>query len=479
MRRGVRARRAAAAVAAAVALGCAARWTAGGFVAPRITGTGPPSHVIVVSIAGFTPEALRPRDGSAPVLPTLAVLAAAGARADVVAPVAPPTSVPVHASLATGLRPAHHGIAADLELGDAGVLPMTYTHASQIQGSTLWQAAAAAGRRVVLLGWPSTVGAQAHVVLPELFPMRSGETWQSLLAGAASPEVIEAARRLSRDTPEVGLPGPSRDDLMGRLACQLLPRTAPPTLLMVRFSQASTALAAFGPDSGKASPLLAGADAELRRLVQCIERSGLAETTAFVFTGDHGVRTIRERVNPNVVLAGAGLVDVGRDGAPTGWSAFSRSNGGSAFVYARDEAAALAARRALEAEAARTSSFRLVTAREMIELGADPQAWFGLEGTPGIGFGNAAVGPVVAPAAGSLAAGGYLSADPALSPGFAAFGRGVRAGVRIASMRQIDVAPTVARLLGVALDGAEGVALEAVAGAAPPVASGAGAEGLR
>ena len=49
----------------------------------------------------------------------------------------------------------------------------------------------------------------------------------------------------------------------------------------------------------------------------------------------------------------------------------------------------------------------------------------------------------------------YLPSD---SPpaGFVAWGRGVRRGIRIPRMEQTDVAPTVARLLGVELGEVEG-----------------------
>jgi hypothetical protein len=43
-----------------------------------------------------------------------------------------------------------------------------------------------------------------------------------------------------------------------------------------------------------------------------------------------------------------------------------------------------------------------------------------------------------------------------MAPGFVAWGRGVRAGVSVPWMRQVDVAPTVAALLGVGLSDAEG-----------------------
>jgi hypothetical protein len=72
--------------------------------------------------------------------------------------------------------------------------------------------------------------------------------------------------------------------------------------------------------------------------------------------------------------------------------------------------------------------------------------------------------PDAAPAAASArrAAAGYLPGRPDVRAGFVAWGRGVRARVRVPWMRQIDVAPTVARLAGVALPEAEGRAVEGV-----------------
>jgi hypothetical protein len=43
-----------------------------------------------------------------------------------------------------------------------------------------------------------------------------------------------------------------------------------------------------------------------------------------------------------------------------------------------------------------------------------------------------------------------------MEPAFVAWGLGVRAGVSIPWMRQSDVAPTLARLLGVGLEGVDG-----------------------
>ena len=76
---------------------------------------------------------------------------------------------------------------------------------------------------------------------------------------------------------------------------------------------------------------------------------------------------------------------------------------------------------------------------------------------PGYAFTADVAGDVVvdAPAA-SLGSHGYVATDPELQAIFIASGRGVNAGVRLDGVNNLDIAPTVARLLGVRLDGMQG-----------------------
>ncbi len=206
-------------------------------------------------------------------------------------------------------------------------------------------------------------------------------------------------------------------------------------------------------------------DDEIARLLKCLRGAGRLDATAVFVVGDHGYLPVHTDVRPNVALARAHLlepapgarVDVRR------WDAIARSNGGSAFVYARDESAALRARSALASAAEESRAFRIVSAEEMLRLGADPEAWFGLAAEPGFVFDDAPRPQLLQPAV-LRSAGGYLPDQPQMRAGFAAWGRGLRSGIRIPAMRQVDVAPTVAQLLGLRLDGADGRPLVGVLG---------------
>ena len=57
---------------------------------------------------------------------------------------------------------------------------------------------------------------------------------------------------------------------------------------------------------------------------------------------------------------------------------------------------------------------------------------------------------------------GQLPSRPELQTGFVACGAGIKAGAVLEKMRLIDVAPTVARILGLEMKDVEGVALDAI-----------------
>jgi predicted AlkP superfamily pyrophosphatase or phosphodiesterase len=65
---------------------------------------------------------------------------------------------------------------------------------------------------------------------------------------------------------------------------------------------------------------------------------------------------------------------------------------------------------------------------------------------------------------GSLGAHGYIAADPDLQSLFIASGRGIRPGMVIDSVNNVDVAPTAATLLGLEMKNVDGRVLSEILG---------------
>jgi hypothetical protein len=434
------------ACAAALALACAGLTTPGALPAPRLPAlpdaAGRPAHVVLVSVAGLTPD--RYLAGGA--MPGLAALAREGVLAERVVGIAPASVYPAHATLVTGAAPAEHGIVADQLIGDRGVRRAPPNHASQLRAPALWQRVAESRGTVAALDWPTTTGAEIASLLPDVAPERKSERWDTLAAAASTAWIAERVRAAPT---AAEAPGPARDALLVDLACAAFAQK--PRLVLLRLRGAETPLIADGPRSAAAAAAFSALDEELARLVSCAESAGVLASTAFWVTGDRAVEPVHTEVRPNLWLRESGwITNEGR------WKALVRSNGTSAFVYANEARTALEVRRRLEAGAQETGAFRVVTADEMIARGADPDAWFGLEAAPGFVFENLTGGAAVGPAT-VRGMGGRLERDEASAgTGLVAFGHGIRRGVVVPRMSQLDVAPTLAAQLGVPLEAASG-----------------------
>lgn len=417
------------------------------------------ARLVLVTIHGLTPDLYLAPD---PVMPTLAELARAGVAAEAMTPVFPATVYATHATLVTGVEPSHHGVGGDHRMTPRGVSGAFLDRVDDVRAPSLFGAVATLGGGVAALDWPSTGGAAIADLAPDLV-LPTGASWADALAQRGAGRVPELAQRSGGGDPAAAEPSAARDAALVTMACGLFVADPPTRLVALRLSGTAASLAAHAAGGDAARSAFAAADLDLARLVRCLGDAGLLATTGIAVAGDFGLAGAHTELRPNVALVDAGLVVADGQGVQR-WDAIARANGGSAFVYAADEDSAVLAREALERFANETGASRVVSAKEMVSRGADAEAWFGLEADPGFVFGDAPQSPRGGTATVASAALGNESA-PRAAAGFVAWGPGLRPGLRIPSMRQTDVAPTLARWLGVGLADVQGRSLVGLFGA--------------
>ena len=407
-------------------------------------GAGATRQLVVISVSGLSPDRYLDAEGGMPVLRKLAGNGAAARR---VTSVVPAAAYPVHVTLDSGATPRSHGVTGDRRLGSRGVTRAYLTRASEVESTRVWQPVLAAGEGVAAFDWPATQGSKIPLLIPDLVPGLADDP-AALLQAGGSASLLEPAARTGVDLTR---PSARRDAFLAASACRVLSARRAPRLVLLRLTQTLPALRAQGPHSPAARTAFANVDGEIEGVLRCLaEVERLAGTTLIVL-GDVAWDGIHSLVRPNKLLADAALIDVEQGS----WRAILRANGGSAFLYANDTDAALEARRLLQSAAERTGAFRVVGAEEMMGLQTDPEAWFGVEAEQGFTLVDSARGAFLQPAPWLGAPGSGASEA---TPGFVAFGRGVRRGLEVAQMRQLDVGPTLARLLGVELPTARGTA---------------------
>lgn len=445
--------------------------------AAALRASGPPRRVVLVTVSGLVSSDYldswgRVAASGEPVrMPNLARLAREGAHAVAALPPTPGATRTTHATLVTGRSPVSHGIIADSTLDEDGLRSLPFLDNRLLRGTTLWDAAL--GRGVLALDWPTTAGARIELVVPEVTwggryldavrPRSSPPLVRDLeaiaeldLAGSGSGSDSRTREDRASRPPE-SWPAPAeKDAAFAEVACRVIASERDPALWLLRFDQAAIAQRARGVGSVEVGEALRRSDAAIGRLIDCFEAAGQLDETAIFVVGDVAYQSTHSAVAPNVALVRAGLI--GRDPrASTGvrsWLALARSHGRSAYVYARDAANALDARQILEKEAERTGAFRVVSASQLAEAGADPQAWFGLVAAPGFEIVGELTGKSLRPSSSRSAAGILRRGDGSTESavGFVAWGRGVRNQIRLPRFDLIDVAPTIAALLGLRLD---------------------------
>jgi arylsulfatase A-like enzyme len=420
-------------------------------------------HVVLVSIDGLRPELyLEPaRHGMR--LPTLQALMARGAYAERVIGSYPSVTYPSHTTMVTGVGPARHGIVSNTVFDPRGRFRHWFWQASGVKARTLWEAVKDRGGTSAALSWPVTVGAPIDFNLPEYGKPGSGQTEREILAEVTRPEFLyELERELGPLTSE-RLDGEPRESLTFE-AAKLVLRKYRPQLVLLHVYHTDSMQHDHGREHPAVVAAFEGADRKLGELLATLEAVGLSEKTLVAITGDHGFADNHTTIHLNVAFREAGFLKVGSDGSVSDWAALAWPSGGSAAVIVRDpQADAERVERWVDHLLAGPlgGAMRKISRAELARLQAMPDALFALEATDGYHFGSALEGPLLTPSE-ERGYHGYLPEWERMATGFVMAGPGVRAGIRIPLMRQIDIAPTLAALAGWELKGAQGLVLEGV-----------------
>jgi hypothetical protein len=143
---------------------------------------------------------------------------------------------------------------------------------------------------------------------------------------------------------------------------------------------------------------------------------------------------------------------------------------GSLYVKERSGATLARARAALEKYMTLyPRRFRILERAELDQLAADKDAMLGIEPSPGYVL-DARLAPPFAQPHSRAAGHGYRPDTPGMETGLIAWGAAVRSGWVLPVTSTVDVAPTIAMLLGLDLPDADG---KPIVGVLQPAAAGA------
>lgn len=364
--------------------------------------------VVLLSLDGVRFDMLERSD-----LPAFARLRREGARAARLLPPFPSLTFPSHVTVATGAPADVHGIVANRFRDRARGEEFDYgADASWIDAEPLWVAAERQGVRAAVFFW---VGSETDW-------RGAGATYRMRPFDSKVPESAKVDRIL---------------------AWLDLPPGERPQLVMAWWHGADHAGHEHGPASPEVAAALRAQDAQLGRLLAGLDARGAWAATTLVVVSDHGMIDAGAPIDVGAALRAAGvrarvvhagavahvhLDSPGSEEAARAVAALAGIDGVAA--YARDDLPP----RLRYAHPSRVGDVVVVAGPTRVLTSA-----------------RGGLARVLGGAGGPRGMHGYdVASVPEMAGVFLALGRGAGRGAALGDVRSIDVAPTVAALLGIA-----------------------------
>jgi predicted AlkP superfamily pyrophosphatase or phosphodiesterase len=425
----------------------------------------PARHVILISIDGFRPEFYL--DPSWPA-PNMQQLKATGVYAQKVTSVFPSFTYPSHVAMLTGALPARSGIYYNTPFEPEGVGSGKWNwFIKDIKVPTLWSTIKTAGLTSSAIEWPVSVGDEITWNVPEIWDTKNPsdritETRKYATKGLIEEIELNATGKL--DGENMNEEYLSLDENAGRMAAYIFKKYKP-NLLALHFACVDGAQHEQGREGEKVKLAVATADRAIGNILEVIEKEKLKDSTTIIITGDHGFMNMQQVLRPNIWLKQVKLLGEGKN-----WKAKFQPAGGSAFLYVQDqkdkEAINKVKQLLTQLPAEIQKYFAVYDRKKLDAMGADSNAVLALAAAPGIVFSGSVAGEILSPIKG----GGHHGYDPEMAEmytGFIGYGTGFTKGMTMSTMGVKDIAPLIARLLGLSFKAPDGVLVSGLIAGTP------------
>jgi predicted AlkP superfamily pyrophosphatase or phosphodiesterase len=434
--------------------------------------------VILISIDGLAAYNL---DDPKTDLPTIRWMAANGARAERMETVFPSVTWPTHTTLVTGVPPGKHGVLANAYYDRAQnkkipLLPDPLFDKEEIvKVPTIYDVAQNAGLKTAGVNWPASRNAR-HL------------NWQVADVGDQAIYERTATPSLWAELKAKGIPVEKqaewakggnlnkamRDWMYTRIAQHIL-QTHRPNVLVIHYVTVDS----FAHTNGGHSPEVAwggnDSDNRVRELMETVKAAGLADRTTFFVTADHGFADFSKNINPIVLLRSKGWATTAGNNVVDSKVQFV-AEGGAGMFYIRDTAQreaimaelvpALKAIEGVEAVYA-TSEFAQIGHLSPDKNPHEPDIFVAAK--EGYNFAENPASKELVVATGTVkGTHGNSARNPAMDATFVAWGAGIKAGTKLGRIRNVDVAPTMAAILGVKMENVDGRVLKEILKTAAP-----------
>jgi len=396
-------------------------------------------------------------------MPNIRALAAAGARSGQMKCSTPTVTWPNHTTLVTGVNPARHGVVGNnyFDRGTGKRIRLlsdpVYDKDQIVKVPTIYDLAKDKHLKTAAIRWPATRNASSlDWTIPD---MATGKPTLNFTTPALKEACARAGIPFGGTNASTNL---SLEVIYTRVFNMTL-HDLRPNLALLHILEVDHIQHSKGPRTPEAYAAIKDADDQVGEIWGQLKRDFPDRATLFVVS-DHGFSPIRRTLLPSVILRKEGLVE-----SMTNGPVQIVGQGGAAMVYVLDKER----RKELISQIRKSlrsldGISKIIGVEDFKAYGVadpkdDPNApdliLFAEEGSV---FSDTADGDL--PFIEKPERGGSHGHDPNLphlKAIFVAWGAGIKSGVSLGEISNLDVAPTIAKLLGFSIPKAEGKALKA------------------
>jgi predicted AlkP superfamily pyrophosphatase or phosphodiesterase len=386
-------------------------------------------------------------------MPSFASLLKKGTLVKSVREIYPSLTYPSHTTIVTGMYPKNHMVVDNTLIQPKRFLrPDWYWWSKYVKTSTLYQLAAKQGMKVASFLWPVTAGSkEIKYNVAEIFPNRIWENQYTKSFSASSPLFLIALQHRFGELRD-GIKQPNLDEFITASAVWTI-ETKKPDLTMIHLVDLDSQRHRYGVESPQALQALTRLDEHLDRLIAAYQ----GEDINIVVTGDHYQINVSKMIHLNSLFKTLGWLEYDADKMSIlNWKVLAKTTDGSTYIYVKDESLIPEVKDKLEKYVGKYID-DLYRIQEIRDLGADSSANFMLEAKRGYYFTDEVevaglIEDVNPDELGQphryKALHGYSPDKKKYATTSFFYGDDVNVGKIITKANLIDVAPTVAQLMG-------------------------------
>ena len=258
-----------------------------------------------------------------------------GARTESMLSVYPSITYVAHTSMVSGCLPGKTGIVSNTEKLERGAYDWVLDH-KNVKVSDLFDAAKQAGLTTASVFWPVTGNHKSVDWLINEWPGCAPNIpiCEALKGQGSSEEVLEIVQLYEKEMERTGV-HPGCDYFVVDCAAEIIRRYAP-DLTMLHPANVDGARHSCGVFSDGVTQSVKETDDMIGIVCRAMEAAGYAGKFNFILVSDHGQLDTQRLINVNTLFADLGWIKFDRTGEVESWKAWTISQGMSSYVKLKD-----------------------------------------------------------------------------------------------------------------------------------------------